>query len=41
MKSAEIIGQVFGLVVGNNFTTPAAKTMERYTSVTQIIAFPY
>jgi len=30
MKSVQIIGQVFGLVFGDNFTTPAAHTMEQY-----------
>lgn len=30
MKSAQIIGQVFGLVFGDNFTTPATHTIEQY-----------
>jgi hypothetical protein len=30
MKSVIIIGHVFGLFMGNNFTTPAAETLERH-----------
>jgi len=41
IKSVEIIGHVFGLVIGTNFTTPSAETMERYPLVTQVIANSY
>jgi hypothetical protein len=41
MKSAEVIKHVFGLVIGNNFTTPSAETMERYPFITQVVANSY
>lgn len=30
IKSAQFVGQVMGLVIGNKFTVPATKTLERY-----------
>ncbi len=30
IKSAEVIGRVLGVVMGNNFTTPIAHTLEKY-----------
>jgi len=41
IKSVEIIGHVFGLVIGNNFATPSAETMERYPFITQVVANSY
>ena len=41
MKSAEVIGQVFGLVVGKNFNNPTTLMIERYPLVTQVIASSY
>jgi hypothetical protein len=41
MKSVQIIRQVFGLFMGNNFTTPATETLERYPLVTPSITNTY
>jgi hypothetical protein len=37
IKSAEVIGQVFGLFIGTNFATPATQTMKRYPLLTPAI----
>lgn len=33
VKSAAIIGQVIGLVVGNKLTIPISETLEKYPSL--------
>lgn len=33
-KSAEVFGQVVGLVMGNKFTIPATKELEKYPFLT-------
>lgn len=33
IKTAEVIGQVLGVVMGNNFTTPVSHALEEYPSL--------
>jgi len=33
MKSVKTIGQVFGLVIGDKFTTPVAHTLQEHPSL--------
>jgi len=32
-KSTQIVGQVFGLLIGDKFTTPAEETLKKYPNL--------